>query len=321
VGTTYADALGDALEWLRGQGFEHGPAFANHAPMAAEALARLGYTDAVPAWIEENRKRRHYHPAPEPGSSLDVRREDEWQQALGDFRRVADWAVLFERELAERPWREVLATWWPRLLPGISGVLAHGVIRTAHAVRGLVVAGDGNPLQRAELANGLAYWAARHSGDRTWLGGARRVDRPAADVAARTVAALDELIAGNAAAYAGQRPRFAVPLIHTITAPAAVRLIMAELPADQYWPSYLASRKLTASLRLKFGFPWTSRQGRPASPVPAAGELAAVAIELGDEHAIKLAEVAARVSEPDPDHRHAMAMRAASSAATALLSG
>jgi hypothetical protein len=31
--------------------------------------------------------------------------------------------------VAERPWREVLATWWPRLLHGIAAGATHGVIK------------------------------------------------------------------------------------------------------------------------------------------------------------------------------------------------
>ncbi|MGH3771525.1 MAG: hypothetical protein ACRDRW_09040 [Pseudonocardiaceae bacterium] len=71
---------------------------------------------------------------------------------------------MFERELAGEPWADVLARWWPRLLPGMSGALTHGMIRTAHAVRAIALASDDDRLQRDKLAHGLGYWAARYSG-------------------------------------------------------------------------------------------------------------------------------------------------------------
>jgi len=83
-----------------------------------------------------------------------------WQEALGDPRRVADWTTYFQHEVAEQPWRQVLEAWWPRLLPGVAAAATHGVIRVGHAVRALMEDGeDGDHL--AELAHGLAYWAAR----------------------------------------------------------------------------------------------------------------------------------------------------------------
>ncbi|MFW3461112.1 hypothetical protein ACN24K_10360 [Streptomyces microflavus] len=139
---TYTDAVGEALERLRGVGFEHGPRFVNHAPMAAEALAYMGYADDVPRWVDRNLRTHTYHEVPDARWAIDPADPDDWRSALGDFSRVADWTALFERELAQAPWPEVLARWWPRLLPGMSGVLTHGVIRTAHAVRAISRAGE-----------------------------------------------------------------------------------------------------------------------------------------------------------------------------------
>jgi hypothetical protein len=67
----------------------------------------------------------------------------------------------FGREIAERPWRGVLAQWWPRLLPGMYGGSTHPVIRVGHAVRTLLT-DDGTEPRLAELAHGLGYWAARY---------------------------------------------------------------------------------------------------------------------------------------------------------------
>lgn len=301
---TYGDAIGEALQRIQGVGFEFGPSYANHAPMAAEALARLGYADEVPAWVDRNLRRRRYHDAPEPRWRLDAGNEADWAKALGDFGRVGDWSAMFERELTGRPWRDVLATWWPRLLPGMSGALTHGIIRTAHAVRAMAAGED--PLRRAELARGLGYWAARYAGR------PRRVDLPD-EPESGALTALDELIAGNAGHYPTVRRRYPVPLIHSITAPAAVRLVCHYLPAEQHWPSYVVASRCGESIRSYFDTPSARQPGAPAGRVepPTEAELVAAAVELGDEHAIKLAEVAVRQNALAPDERYAAASHAA----------
>jgi hypothetical protein len=82
---------------------------------------------------------------------------------LGDERLFGDWTAYLRREAAERTWRELLLRWWPRLLPGLAASATHGVIRTAHAVRSLRAAGHRpDPLLVDELAQGLAFWAARY---------------------------------------------------------------------------------------------------------------------------------------------------------------
>ena len=73
---------------------------------------------------------------------------------------MADWTTYFREEVASQPWREVLDTWWPRLLPGLVAAATHGVIRTGHAVEALLTDGE-TPEHLTELAHGLAYWAAR----------------------------------------------------------------------------------------------------------------------------------------------------------------
>jgi hypothetical protein len=73
--------------------------------------------------------------------------------------RARDWADLFDNELAETHWTEVLNRWFTRLAPGMVGAV-HGGIRTAHAVRSLGQAET--PGRLHELAEGLAYWAAQY---------------------------------------------------------------------------------------------------------------------------------------------------------------
>jgi hypothetical protein len=123
--------------------------------MAAEVLARGDHADQVSPWVDRYIGRLDELPAP-----VQPVTDDNWRDALGD--RVGDWAVCLTRQMAERPWRDVLATWWPRLLPGIAAGATHGVIRTGHAARTLL-AGDKpgrNRRTRAPTRSRLPFWSA-----------------------------------------------------------------------------------------------------------------------------------------------------------------
>jgi len=154
VGSSVTGTLDEAYRRLHATGPEFEGWLSNHGPMAAEAMVRRGHPDRVRRWLDGYMRRleefpRGYGPI---GTS--------WQEALGDPRRVADWTSYFRREVSEQPWRQVLGTWWPRLLPGVAAAATHGVIRVGHAVRALTEDGaDADHL--TELAHGLAYWAAR----------------------------------------------------------------------------------------------------------------------------------------------------------------
>ncbi|MET8268708.1 questin oxidase family protein [Micromonospora arida] len=145
--------LDEAYERLHRTGPEFQGWLSNHGPMAVEALVRHGHPHRVHRWLDDYLGRldelpRGLHPI------------DDWRSALGDPKRAGDWLAYFDRQLREHPWRAVLGTWWPRLLPGIAAGATHGVIRVGHAVRALE-ADDENPRRLAELGQALGYWAAR----------------------------------------------------------------------------------------------------------------------------------------------------------------
>ncbi|MEV7329875.1 hypothetical protein [Micromonospora sp. NPDC093244] len=145
--------LDEAYERLHRTGPEYEGWLSNHGPMAVEALTRHGHQQRVHRWLDGYLGRldelpRGRHPI------------DDWRTALGDAKRAGDWLAHFDRELREHPWREVLGTWWPRLLPGIAAGATHGVIRVGHAVRALE-SDDTTPHRITELAQALGYWAAR----------------------------------------------------------------------------------------------------------------------------------------------------------------
>lgn len=127
----------------------------NHGPMAVEVLVRRGLADEVPAWVDQYVGRLSELP-----SVSDRITSATWKDALGDGHRIGDWSAFFVEQMQEQPWRDVLVTWWPRLLPGIVAGATHGVIRVSHAVRTLL-SGDESPAAVTELAHGLAFWAAR----------------------------------------------------------------------------------------------------------------------------------------------------------------
>jgi len=165
------DALDEGLSRLAATGPEYRGGLSNHGPMAAEALMRLGRADAVEHWLDGYLKRLDEPPRP-----ADRITDATWRDALGKKNRVADWEVYLRAQLAEEPWRGVLARWWPRLLPGVAAAATHGIIRTSHAARSLAsleqaggqAAGQaparaGDAGQRSdELARALAYWAASY---------------------------------------------------------------------------------------------------------------------------------------------------------------
>ncbi len=111
-------------------------------------------------WLDGYLRRLDDPPAPSDRIS-----DQTWREALGAINRVADWQRYFRDQLAEDPWRDVLARWWPRLLPGLAAAATHGVIRTSHAARSLAAAEEAGAdiAERTdELGRGLAYWAARY---------------------------------------------------------------------------------------------------------------------------------------------------------------
>lgn len=301
----------------------------NHGPMAAEVLIRRGYTERVDRWVDGYLRR--LDDLPGTVSRIDDR---DWAGALGDGRRVGDWTRYFTRQLDEAPWRDVLATWWPRLLPGILAGTTHGAIRVGHAVRVLLAGGD-NPETLAELAHGLAFWAARYQGLPVTVAPAGRLGPDAAldalpripvrrgRVAERlgqlptlpgwseTVAAmapatgpeqartrLTELVSAATVRYLSHGHASPVLLVHTATAPNAVLHTLPALPTGLWAPSVATVWATTAAIVAGYAPPAGSAPPRvpgvPDGP-DAAAEVIDRAVRHGDEHVIKFTDTAAEV--------------------------
>jgi len=338
---TTNELLDEAYLRLHGKGPEFGGdeegnhGLTNHGPMAVEVMVRRGLDVDVHHWLDGYLGKL----TDLPGSVAPIARED-WRPALGDHRRVGDWTTFFSTELAERPWRDVLGEWWPRLLPGIVAGSTHGVIRVGHAVRALR-ASDSDRIAATELAYGLAFWAARwrvlpgvtalsgnlRAGDA--LTGiprladqtgviAHRIGRLAdlpgwpAAVAAVAPAAdpddvpdrLADLMTEGVLRYRTHGAASPVLLVHTATAPNAVRQVLPVLPKD-VWPEsfaavWAACAAITSAYAPAAPLPFTGHAPTDSDPV---GEVFDRAARHGDEHVIKFADTAVdvfdRTGNPD----------------------
>lgn len=315
--------LDTALDFLAPFGPDLSNGMTSHAPMVVETLASLGRSDAIGPWLD--RYRSLLLPRP-------VAREriapDAWRAALGREERGADWTAYFAADLAEAPWRDVLARWTARLAPGLCAAATHGVLRVAHAAR--AVARAETPLRRDELAAALGYWAATYQ---TLPVGPRRdaIGGGARDALARVALVPIEArrftgtITGALAAldsqpdFAGAIDAFdasgaperaisdltetfarvflanahdgltAVVFVHGVTSAAALRSLVPHLDAATTREAVRYAWQAGAGLYATFGTR-PPLAGEVEPPHTTRDELIELAIEHGDEHAIKLME-------------------------------
>lgn len=342
--------LDDALERFQKTALEYAGGLANHGPMAAEALVRLGHAALVEGLIDVYAPRL---PPLEVGEPIAAGGRE---AARGDPARLPDWVATAEAAVRERPWRAVLREWVPPLVDGLFAGAAHGLLRTAHAVRALDE--EETPVRCRELAHGLAYWAGRHQrlpgspglhgvpgqGVESCFAHApcvpRDLRRPGFFFDA--VRALDGLpaFAVVVEGFAGepdasgavhamcrigarlylQNPQARIAYVHCVTAPSALRLLAPHLDPDDV--DRAVGYGLQAVLALHAV---SSADGAPGRPSPEVEHLARDPAEIRyraacslEEHAIKMAEACLREHEACPDP---VFLLAAADAAVALDSG
>jgi hypothetical protein len=323
--------LDEAYQRLHETGPEFEGWLSNHGPMAAEAMARHGHADVVGRWLDGYVRRLEEFPRGSSPIGTD------WRTALGDPRRIADWTLFFARETREQPWRHVLGDWWARLLPGSAASATHGIIRVGHAIRALLTDGD-DELHIAELAHGLAYWAARwqpypgtdpqHAPgpDMTPVvalatvprladqsGGFRdRFSRlaalppwPAAALGAgppeeiRTW--LSDLADASVLRYLEIAHGNPVMLVHSATAPTAILRSLPALDPQLWAPSAAAAWDAAAAVTAIYSPASAASGPRPAATNDSSDEVFARAVAHGDEHAIKFADTAVDVFDRTGD--------------------
>lgn len=244
--------------------------FAEHAPMGAEALTRLGCDSAVVvAWAA----RHEPHPLP----------------ADGELARVRDELVV---RMDDEGWAGVLATEVATLADHVAAHLFHGLIRTAHAAR--TVAAVDAPWSRLELATGLAAW--RH-----WSGvgpGGANGSGPSVEMSAPVAVVLDAARRGAGAFVRAP----SIVNLHAVTGPMAVMALAEHLDAPTL---ATAARALERSHRRH---PEPGPVPVDAAPLDAA-EVAALAARW-DAHPAKLVEATRRAHRTTDDPIFLAAARA-----------
>jgi hypothetical protein len=133
-----------------------------------------------------------------------------------------------------------------------------------------------------------------------------------------TIEAVDRALSELTGAYTGHHtatlPSSPVSLIHAITAPTAMRMLLTELPEELHAYSLQTMVGVNRALFDAFGGRRSMRSAPPAETALVQedfGELAAQTVDIGDEHAIKLCDAAITEHALRPDPRYL-------SAATAL---
>jgi hypothetical protein len=270
--TTAVSILDGALDRVSGLEYRPPSYFVNHAPMACEALAALGFGTIIDDWAGRFEASMGPAVAPvDPGWPAGF----DWESRLGERRLLPQWMGFFDRAISADGWPAVAQLWVPRLMPGLVAALFHGVIRTAHAVRALD--GADTPARRSELARALGNWA-------TWFGPGQvveRIDHPD-----------DPGLAATEAAARGARRYIAAPSIfylHGVTGAMAVQLLARHLPAAD---GARAVAQVEAEHRSLY-------QGASPETEPDGSErwyddLAGAASESFDPHQVKLVEACRR---------------------------
>ncbi len=334
AGLPRAESPLDALLAAHADALPESAGGANHYPMAAEALEALGHPQAI---AEDWRRGAAGYagtmsPVAPLGQSL-AGSERETARALGDYSRFADWRAHFRAQVAREGGSAVLARWAPRLAPGIVGAAFHGVLRTAHAARSLRV--RDTAARRDELALGLAYWAARYtelpatSGqdaadgpgqtlatlEHPWIDDLAEVDfaavterltrvplapLPVCDASGSAAVELDRLVREAAIGFLEMLvlERHRIWMLHTVTGPAAVGLLLPEVDERGARTLVACARQAVVAFFAAYGAPYVARAHLRASP-PAWPELIERAVASRSVHTIKLTEALHRFDRGD----------------------
>jgi hypothetical protein len=333
-----------ALRFLGDYGPDLSNGFTNHAPMVTEALSAMGRADAVMPWLEKNWPLRGLMmPRVAPSHPI-----GDWKAALGN-NAPFDWSDFLAAELASMAWQAFVTQWTTRLAPGACSDAAHGIIRAGHAVRSM--AEHETPERRRELADAFGLWAsgyvtlpvADYSGKPMpaheaiaqvpFSPGKAREERGGfttglrslndfpgfapvigmIDVSGDPATTLSETTETFARVYLANAhdPYTVIAFIHAVTACASLRALGAFLDAQTTRAALRYAWQTGAALYSVYG---THKPGFEdvAAPEETPFRLIALAVDTGDDHAIKFTEACLReyALHPNPVYlaaaRHAI---------------
>jgi hypothetical protein len=335
--------IDQALDILKDTGPEYGNGFSSHGPMAAEALLALGRDDVIIPWVQKYRKRLPNYP-----ESRHIIDQERCHEAMGDIRRFADWTLFFEKELRKEPWRSALNKWAPRLMQGMIGAAFHGIIRTGHAVRNLIREETGQRLwelaqglaywaSRYQILPGII--TEKQAGlkptealplverlpldKRLWHGLIFEKVRslsgfdPFLNVINLVDTSIDipsffsDLFEATARVYlANGRDRGTIiTFIHAVTGPGAIHLMAPCLSHDTIRIALRYCWQASASLYAAMGLEIDNNSYDTAGDNANMDELVHLAVNTGDEHAIKFLEVCLRAYNLEPNPLFLVAAR------------
>jgi hypothetical protein len=311
------------LELLAGTAPEFAGGMTNHGPMAAEALWHLGKQEEALRWTAQYVNRL------EPHRANDLKfAEADWREYLGRQNFYDAWRQLIERDISNMGWRGAVRKWLPRLLPGMVSAAAHGVLRTAHAVRSLE--SEETRLSRGELASGIGYWASTFQSlpSASTNKSRARASRAIANVKfypysekqefaqisdgiklldgqsdfAEVIdlldtdlefeACLNDLLDTFTLCYLANSSSSLIAAVHEVTGMATLQVLSPYLEVESRTQALRYAWQASSALHVMFDT--EVPKDMPQSPVPGRDELIERAIASGDEHAIKLTEVCLR---------------------------
>jgi hypothetical protein len=309
----------------------------NHAPMVSIALDRLGAAPArIDEWVEGYREANGLV-APPP--SVAAISEHNWDAALGQRAREADYRAVFTGETRRLGLSGATRRYLPRLIPGVAGSALHPLMRLAYAT----LKDDAE-----EGGAALGYWAAcymplpaagAHAPDTDdpadVLAGVGSIEgvrdyEPETDLLWHNIRAVADLpgfapvvdrlafgpdtprrLAGTALALFAGTQDFAA--LHAITGLHWIGLVARNV--DDAEPLYRVFWQVIASLVPKIGFPAMpsaeALDALRARPAPEWPDIRAKAIACADEHDISLtySAFAEQATWGDPLYRVVAARR------------